>query len=221
MQQRKIIIADDHPLFRAALKQSLLQTLGASELIEAGSFDALQEVAEAHSDSDLILLDLKMPGISGFSGLAYLRGRFPSLPVMVVSAHEEPKVMHRALELGASGFVPKSTSLTVLVEALRAVLAGEIWLPSGLPPQPQSLGEESHGYARRLASLTPQQFRVLGLMADGLLNKQIADRLEVSEATVKAHVTAILRKLHVHSRTQAAVAFQSLAIDQAELSSAL
>ena len=213
MQQRKIIIADDHPLFRAALQQSLQQALGELSLIEADSFAAVQEAAEVNQDADLILLDLQMPGASGFSGLAYLRGHFPALPVVVVSAHEEPKIVYRAIDYGASGYVPKSTSLPKLVEALQAVLAGDIWLPADLPPRPPEAEPAPTGLSGRLAELTPQQFKVLALMTDGLLNKQIADRLEVSEATVKVHVTAILRKLGVHSRTQAALIFRELAVE--------
>jgi DNA-binding NarL/FixJ family response regulator len=215
--QGKIIIADDHPLFRAALQQALRQALGELQLIEADSFMAVQAAAEAHPDADLVLLDLQMPGANGFSGLVYLRGQYPALPVVVVSAHEEAKVVYRAVEHGASGFIPKSAPLPRLVEALQAVLAGDVWLPPDLPPRQQPAAEAERDYAQRLTELTPQQFRVLTLMAEGLLNKQIADRLDISEATIKAHVTAILRKLGAQSRTQAAVAFQSLAVEPNEL----
>ncbi len=211
-----IIVADDHPLFRVALQQALTQTLGRVRLLEADSFTALQQVVESHPDADLVLMDLRMPGSNGFSGLAHLRGQYPTLPVVVISAFEDAKVVYRALDHGAAGFIPKSAPLATLAEALRAVLAGEEWLPPGLPPRSTRTSETERDYARRLAQLTPQQYRVLELMTDGLLNKQIADRLQVSEATVKAHVTAILRKLGVHSRTQAALAFRSLAVENDE-----
>jgi len=212
-QMRKIIIADDHPLFRAALQQALPQAIGEVRFVEADSFTALQQAAESHPDADLVLLDLQMPGASGFSGLAHLRGQYPALPVVVISAFEDAKVVYRAIDYGAAGFIPKSAPLPVLADALRTVLAGDEWLPPDLPPRGNRVSDAERDYANRLAQLTPQQYRVLELMTAGLLNKQIADRLEVSEATVKAHVTAILRKLGVHSRTQAAVAFRSLAIE--------
>lgn len=212
--QRKIVIADDHPLFRTALQQALQQTLGDLRLLEADSFAAVQSLAEAHPDADLVLLDLKMPGTSGLSGLAYLRGQHPTLPVVVVSAHEDPDLIYRTIDLGASGFIPKSVDLEVLLAALTSILAGDVWLPPGLPPRRQAAAEAEREFGQRLAALTPQQYRVLCLMTEGLLNKQIADRLDVSEATVKAHVTAILRKLGCHSRTQAAVAARSLAIEE-------
>lgn len=218
MQNATIIVADDHPLFRAALLQSLGQVLESPQLIEADCFASVRKAAEASVDVDLVLLDLQMPGANGFSGLAYLRGRYPALPVVVVSAHEETAVIYRAIDYGASGFIPKSTAMLELVAALQAVLAGEVWLPPGLSARPGQASDAAMDYAHRLASLTSQQLRVLELMGSGLLNKQIADRLDVAEATVKAHVTAILRKLDLHSRTQAALAYQSMAIEQQELS---
>lgn len=210
--QRKIIIADDHPLFRAALHQALYQTLGNLLFLEGDDFDAVQELAANHPDAELILLDLTMPGANGLSGLAFLRGQHPALPVVVVSAHEEPELIYRAIDLGASGFVPKSTPLPVLQSALRAVLNGDIWLPADLPPRPARVDQEPD-LAQRLGSLTPQQYRVFCLMADGLLNKQIAARMDVSEATVKAHITAILRKLGVQNRTHALAVTRSLALE--------
>mgnify|MGYP001193043658 CR=1 FL=1 len=214
--QRTIIIADDHPLFRAALHQALYQTLGNLHFVEADDFSAAEELAEAYPDAELMLLDLMMPGASGLSGLAYLRGQYPDLPVAVISAHDDPTLIHRTLELGASGFIPKSATLPTLLSALQTIFAGDIWLPPELPPPTRTLSEWERNCAERLGHLTRQQFRVLMLMTEGLLNKQIADRLQISEATAKAHVTAVLRKLGAHSRTQAAVAFQSLAIEQRE-----
>ena len=129
---QKIIIADDHPLFRAALKQAVTQAIPGVETIEADSLPAVQEAVDQHSDADLVLLDIHMPGTNGFSGLVFLRGQNPSIPVVVVSGSEEPNVMKRALDYGASGFIPKSAPLETIGEAIVAVLEGEEWLPQEL-----------------------------------------------------------------------------------------
>ena len=210
---KKIIIADDHPLFRAALHQAVFQVLGDVQFIEADSFSGVQDAAENHPDADLVLLDLHMPGTHGFSGLVYLRGQYPGLPVVVVSANERSSVIHRAIDYGASGFIPKSAALPEISTALHSVLEGEVWLPPKAGTEGARVQPEDAAFADRLAALTPQQFRVLVLLTDGLLNKQIASELEVSEATVKAHVTAILKKLGVSSRTQAVIAARRLEID--------
>jgi DNA-binding NarL/FixJ family response regulator len=154
---------------------------------------------------DLVLLDLTMPGVQGFSGLLYLRAQFPEIPVAVVSAHDDPAVMRRAIEFGASGFVPKSLDIDQIGAALNAILAGGMWIPPDIDLS-ASDDHEAADLVRRLGSLTPQQIRVLMMVSEGLLNKQIAYELGVSEATVKAHVSAILQKLGVDSRTQAVIA---------------
>ena len=210
---QKIIIADDHPLFRAALKQAVSQAVAGVEMIETDSLASLQETVEAHSDADLVLLDLHMPGTNGFTGLAYLRGQNPSMPVVVVSGSEEPQVMLRAIEYGASGFIPKSSPLETISEAIQAVLEGEVWLPQEVADGDASVTSEDAEFAEKLGSLTPQQFRVLMMLTEGLLNKQIAYELNVSEATIKAHVTAILRKLGVHSRTQAVIEASRMGVE--------
>ncbi len=209
---QKIIIADDHPLFRAALKQAVTQAVPEVEVIEADSLTALQETVEDHNDADLVLLDLHMPGTNGFTGLVFLRGQNPSMPVVVVSGSEEPRVMKRAIEYGASGFIPKSAPLDVISDAISAVLEGEIWLPQEVADG-DAVSDDDAEFAAKLASLTPQQFRVLMMLTEGLLNKQIAYELSVSEATIKAHVTAILRKLGVHSRTQAVIEASRLGVE--------
>jgi len=209
---QKVIIADDHPLFRAALKQAVMQAVPGVEIVEADSLSAVQGAAEQHVDADLILLDIHMPGAHGFSGLVFLRGQHPGVPVIVVSGSEEPHVMKRAMDYGASGFIPKSSPLEVISEAITQVLEGEEWLPQEISSV-ADLPEEDYKFASALASLTPQQFRVLTMLTEGLLNKQIAYELSVSEATIKAHVTAILRKLGVHSRTQAVIAAQRLGVE--------
>ncbi|GGC07454.1 DNA-binding response regulator [Marinobacterium zhoushanense] len=211
---QKIVIADDHPLFRAALKQAVTQAVPGVTILEADTLAAVQERVESHDDADLVLLDIHMPGAQGFSGLVFLRGQYPGIPVVVVSGSEEPQVMKRAIDYGASGFIPKSAPLEVISEAIVAVLQGEEWLPQEISESLDDLvTEEDQQFAAALASLTPQQFRVLTMLTEGLLNKQIAYELSVSEATIKAHVTAILRKLGVHSRTQAVIAAQRLGVE--------
>ncbi|MFT6917104.1 MAG: DNA-binding NarL/FixJ family response regulator [Motiliproteus sp.] len=210
---QKIIIADDHPLFRAALKQAVLQAVAGVEIIETDSLVSLQETVATHADADLVLLDLHMPGTSGFTGLAYLRGQNSGMPVVVVSGSEQPQVMLRAIEYGASGFIPKSAPLEVISGAIRAVLEGEVWLPQEVTDGDATLSSDDVIFAEKLGSLTPQQFRVLMMLTEGLLNKQIAYELSVSEATIKAHVTAILRKLGVHSRTQAVIEANRMGVE--------
>lgn len=207
-----IIIADDHPLFRTALYQAVHMALDQVNLLEADSIASLLQLLETADEVDLLLLDLKMPGANGFSGLTHLRGQYPDLPVVVISASEDPQVIRQAMHHGAIGFIPKSSPMKQLVSALNEIIAGGSWFPPGIeqmapPPEQQAM-------AARLASLTPQQYRVLVMLSEGLLNKQIAYELGVSEATVKAHVTAIFRKLEVKNRTQAVIALQQLDIDK-------
>jgi DNA-binding NarL/FixJ family response regulator len=205
-----ILIADDHPLFRSALQQALTLGLGSGgRLVEADSIAVLEARLAEKSDWDLVLLDLNMPGAHGFSGLVLLRGQYPQIPVVMISAQEDTAVVARAREFGAAGFIPKSSSLEIIQQAVRTVLDGDEWWP----PQARakaSVSDEAKAASAGLASLTPQQFRVLTMVCDGLLNKQIAYELNVSEATVKAHVTAIFRKLNVRNRTQAALLLQQL-----------
>ncbi len=211
---RLVIIADDHPLFRAALRQAVTQTVSGVNIIEADSITALQQAVEANPEADLLLLDLNMPGAHGFSGLVFMRGQYPALPVVVISGSEDPPIMRRAIEHGAAGFIPKSSPLPTISEAIQDVLNGEIWLPPEMGAQLQQIDTAANDFSERLASLTPQQFRVLGMLAEGLLNKQIAYELDVSEATVKAHMTAVFKKLGVRNRTQAVIAMQQLEVEQ-------
>ena len=200
----KIVIADDHPLFRGALKQALAGIDNVANVLEAGDFEAVKQLAISTEDIDLILLDLSMPGASGLSALISLRGIHPDVPMMVVSAHDDITTIRRALELGASGFISKSASLDEITHAVVTVLNGDVAAPAGIDLGVEQDPEIS-GIIRRLQSLTPQQTRVLGMLAEGLLNKQVAYELGVSEATIKAHVSAILQKLGVDSRTQAVI----------------
>ena len=207
-----ILVADDHPLFREALKGAVARLLPSARLVESDSADALFASAEAWPDADLLLMDLNMPGAHGFSALVHLRGIQPQLPIIVVSAREEASVVQRALDHGAAGFIPKSSSPATIREAISVVLEGGQWspLPAG---HADGLAPEEADVASRIRELTPQQFRVLGMLGSGLLNKQIAHALGVSEATVKAHMTAIMRKLGANNRTQAVLMAGRLALD--------
>ena len=206
-----IIVADDHPLFRAALTQAIGTQVDGSDVLEAEHLQHLE--LQMHSEVDLVLLDLHMPGANGFSGLIYLRTHFPSVPVVVVSGNEQPIVIHRAMHFGAAGFIPKSSSMTDIIDAVQVVLDGGQWVPADLPAADQAMDAQDSKFADQLASLTPQQFKVMVMLTEGLLNKQIAYELSVSEATIKAHVTAILRKLGVYSRTQAVIMASRLRIE--------
>jgi DNA-binding NarL/FixJ family response regulator len=200
-----IVIADDHPLFRGALRGAVASLLADAVVKEATGLDDLGDILAKTEDVDLVLLDLMMPGVQGFSGLIYLRAQHPAIPVVIVSANEDPVAIRRAMEFGASGFIPKSLDIDRIGEAIAAVLAGSTWTPPDVELG-ASEDQETAALMRRLATLTPQQVRVLMMLSEGLLNKQIAYELGVSEATVKAHVSAILQKLGVESRTQAVIA---------------
>jgi DNA-binding NarL/FixJ family response regulator len=204
MHEQTIIIADDHPLFRDALCQAVVGMDGHQEIVEAGDFAAARKAAGDHPEADLMLLDLAMPGVSGFSGLMALRSEFIGLPIVIVSASDDTTTIRRALELGASGFISKSSGIDDIRRGIQTVLAGDIATPENY----RDGQEQDPDVARlihRLHTLTPQQSRVLTMLAEGLLNKQIAYELSVSEATIKAHVSAILLKLDVDSRTQAVI----------------
>ena len=204
MPELTILIADDHPLFRGALKQAV-GTIGCHcQIIEAGTFEDAKTVVSFNPDADVLLLDLAMPGVSGFSGLMSMRATHPNLPIIVVSATDDPTTVRRSIELGASGFISKSSGIDDIRTAVRAVLRGEIWTSSASSLEPEN-DQDVADLINRLKSLTPQQSRVLAMLAEGLLNKQIAYELNVSEATIKAHVSAILLKMKVDSRTQAVI----------------
>ena len=200
-----VIIADDHPLFRGAMRLAVDGMFRNARVIEASTIEETTAALQQHDDIDLILLDLKMPGMSGYSGLSYLRAQYPSVPVVVVSGTSDGGTIRRCLDFGASGFIPKTTEVEAMREAIRTVLDGGTWTPPDFDQSVKS-SKETSDLIKRLSSLTPQQMRVLMMLSEGLLNKQIAYELSVSEATVKAHVSAILTKLGVESRTQAVIA---------------
>lgn len=213
-----VLIADDHPLFREALKLAVTQAVPGVRVCEADSVGSLFAALDSQLDIELLLLDLNMPGAQGFSALVQSRAHYPAVPVIVVSGREDPDIVTRTLAHGAAGFVPKSAPISSIVEALRTVLAGGLWMPpaSGAALKAaaaEPLHEHESDAARRIAKLTPQQFRVLSMLCAGLLNKQIAVELGVSEATVKAHMTAVMEKLGVGNRTQAVLLAQRLALD--------
>lgn len=203
-EKTRILIADDHPLVRGALRQAVEGALENPVVEECGGIEELGKLLDKERGADLVLLDLNMPGVRGFSGLLYLRAQYPDTPVVVVSASEDAETIRKCIGMGASGFIPKSTDIGAMRAAIRAVLDGGSWTPPGIDLK--GADTETADMVRRLASLTPQQVRVLMMLSQGLLNKQIAYELSVSEATVKAHVSAILQKLGVDSRTQAVIA---------------
>ena len=207
-----ILIADDHPLFRLALTQALRAIAPDATLIEADSLAAARAQLDARHDIDLVLLDLHLPDSRGLMGLASLRAEHPAVAVAMISANEDPMVIRRALAFGAAGYIPKGASLDELGTALRAVLNCEEYVPAQLHNAigTSATSREDQQVAARLASLTPQQFRVLSQVADGLLNKQIADKLGIQERTIKAHLSLIFQKLGVRNRTQASVMLRSL-----------
>jgi DNA-binding NarL/FixJ family response regulator len=200
----RVLIADDHPLMVGGLRQAVLAAAPNAEIAVAHDFDSIVAALDGSPDTDLVLLDLTMPGVRGFSGLLFLRSELPSTPVIVVSGNEDRAVIRHCMEFGAAGFIPKTNSLDTMRTAIAQVLDGGRWTPPDFDPN-AAPNRESSAMARRLASLTPQQIRVLMMLSQGLLNKQIAYELGVSEATVKAHVSAIFQKLGVESRTQAVI----------------
>jgi DNA-binding NarL/FixJ family response regulator len=213
MTATHLVIADDHPLFRDALRQAVASVVTSAKIDEAGSFEELTALLDQDSDVDLVLLDLTMPGISGFSGLIYLRAQFPAIPVVIVSASDDGGTIRQSLDFGASGFIPKRFGVETLRDAIVKVLDGDVWVPADTDLSSQTDPELAR-LRDRLVTLTPQQVRVLMMLSEGLLNKQIAYELGVSEATIKAHVSAILQKLGVESRTQAVIAAAKIAGNQ-------
>jgi DNA-binding NarL/FixJ family response regulator len=212
-----ILIADDHPLFRDALERAVHIALPDASVHGAVDVQELLTLAEAFPDAELLLLDLHMPGASGYTALAHMRGQYPGLPIIVISAHEEALVARRALAHGASAYIPKSAPVADIVAAIGTVLDGDTWLPQTMLGNALELKPAEADAAARVAALTPQQFRVMAMLADGKLNKQMAWELGVSEATIKAHMTAIMRKLGAGNRTQVALLASELAVENEHL----
>ena len=210
------VVADDHPLFRGAIKETLRSIDENVQILEAGDFEAAKKLVADFPDIDLVLLDLSMPGTSGLSGLVTLRAMQAAIPVVIVSASDDVATIRRALELGASGYIKKSSSIEEIRAGINTVLAGGVVTPANV-----ELGAENDpeimDLIQRIQTLTPQQARVLGMLAEGLLNKQIAYELGVSEATIKAHVSAVLQKLNVDSRTQAVIRLGKIGADNLQV----
>lgn len=213
----KLIVADDHPLFRNALINAISSTFATKATVETDSFDSTCDALEQHPDADLLLLDLHMPGNCGFLGLIQLRKTYPALPIVVISASEELDVIRRVMAFGASAYVPKSANPADISAALNAVMAGDLWVPAAIKKQvlehQSSEAEDDLDLAAKVAQLTQQQYKVLYYLTEGWLNKQIAYDLHISEATVKAHITAIFRKLGVTNRTQVVIQAQRLTLE--------
>jgi DNA-binding NarL/FixJ family response regulator len=203
-----ILIVEDHPMFREAVQSAVHLALPGATIREASAIKELLEDVPETISFDLILLDLMLPGVSGFDGFLLIRSRFPQSPILIFSGLNEPKIAAEAIRIGAAGFVPKSASKLVLAEAVKEIYAGNIYIPKDMSREVRALLSEEKqpaGPASRVADLTPSQIRVLQLLRQGRLNKQIAHELGVGETTVKAHVSEILRKLNVASRTQAVI----------------
>ena len=208
IQPDTIIIADDHPLFRQALLTTLKPKFAKAKWLEAQTIEAQLQQLQSYPNADLLLLDLNIPGGHGFNNLVNVRKQFPQIPVIMISAHEDNETIAKAIEFGAAGFIPKSTPIDTIYSAIIDVLQGNVWLP-GQYKKP-SFGEEHIDIAERVNSLTQQQHKILMMFGEGMLNKQIAYDLHVSEATIKAHATAIFKKLNVRNRTQAVIAISQL-----------
>lgn len=200
-----VLIADDHPLFREALRQVVSEALPDARIVEADNLIVAKSSVDANDDLDLILLDLSMPGVNGLSGLVDLRDMTPATPIIVVSASEDANIIERAILCGASGFIPKSLPKHIMVAAIGEILAGNVFLPQLDGEKTQAQPGDIPEVLKRAATLTRKQRLVLSLIARGKSNKIIAYEMDVTDTTVKAHVTAILRKLKVTSRTQAAI----------------
>ena len=212
----QFLIADDHPLFREALKGALSAKFAGLEVFESADFDSTLKVLSEQEDLDILLLDLHMPGNGDLYGLIRIREDYPSLPIAVVSGSEDVNIVSKVMGYGAMWFIPKSSSSDDIANAINQILEGDTWLPTELKSKVAEIEGEDREIAAQVASLTPQQYRVLQYLHEGLLNKQIAYELHISEATVKAHITAIFRKLGVYNRTQAVLIAAKLQLEPIE-----
>lgn len=211
MSEPTVLIADDHPLFRSALKQALGSCLEQTDTLEAENVEQLFQQVDKHPTLELVFLDLHMPGNDGFTALSQLQNHHPDIQVVMVSSDDAPEIMQKAIDFGAVAFIPKSADLSLIASAVDTVLDGEIWLPDDFEGTAKPSGHAK--LAQQLAKLTPQQYIVLSRIADGQLNKQIAFDLDIKETTVKKHVSAILEKLEVSNRTMAGMVFQQLKLN--------
>lgn len=207
----RFLIIDDHPLFREALHSAVEMAYPDVETVDAVDLDSALDLLRTEKSFDLVLLDLKIPGVRGFEGLLQIRSAFPRLPVVIISGHEDSRIIAEALTYGAAGFIPKSVRKQELTSAIRRIMDGAVYVPDFFrPPAAGAENQDRNATIGRLQTLTPQQLRVLQMLREGLLNKQIAYELNVGETTIKAHVSEILRKLNVFSRTQAVIEVSKL-----------
>jgi DNA-binding NarL/FixJ family response regulator len=210
-----IHIADDHPLFRSALLDVINQHFSQATISESSDLSSTLQVLSNDADIDLLLLDLQMPGSQDLYGLIAIREKHPTVPVVVVSASDDKDTINRAMGHGASGYIPKSLSAGTLHEAIQAVVDGEQWIPLFMENQLTAITHEEKSLAAKISTLTPQQYRVLCYVREGWLNKQIGFEIGITEATVKAHITAIFRKLGVTNRTQAVIELSRMSLHDA------
>ena len=217
MTQAKVIIADDHPLFRTALKQAIVECIEDDETLEVDNFYDLLKAVNENDSLEIVFLDLHMPGNDGFTGLTQLQNHFPDIVVIMVSSDDNSETMQKAINFGAAAFIPKSADLATIAKAIDTVLDGGIWLPEHIEFNADQQIDLAHQkLAKQLSQLTPQQYIVLTQIADGQLNKQIAYDLDIKETTVKKHVSAILLKLEVNNRTLAGLAYQQLMLSPSQ-----
>ncbi|BFM49049.1 response regulator transcription factor [Marinomonas sp. THO17] len=205
-----LVIADDHPLFRSALSSALQKEMPNLHIVEANDLDSTMSCLEQASELDLLLLDLNMPGSGDLYGLIRIRKAYPDVPVAIISGSEDSALVAKVIEAGALGFISKTSEPSTYVEAINAILDGDIWLPEAIQQAVKNQPKSDLTMQKRVAELTPQQYKVLCYLHEGLLNKQIAYELAISEATVKAHITAIFRKLEINNRTQAVLVASDL-----------
>ncbi|HYD98587.1 MAG TPA: response regulator transcription factor [Alphaproteobacteria bacterium] len=215
MTETTLIVADDHPLVRTALREALRRGAPDIGIVECATLDqVLAAIAERGEQVDLVLLDLSMPGSQGFIGLFVLLAHHPTVPVAIISASEDSATVRRAISYGAAGFIPKSAAMEEIAAAIETILGGEVYIPADAADAPSQADDSE--LARRLASLSPQQMRVLSMVAEGKLNKQICYEMGVAEQTIKSHVSQILKKLGVGSRTQAVILLNRLGVERLE-----
>ncbi|GEA06894.1 DNA-binding response regulator [Alteromonas sp. KUL42] len=206
----RILVADDHPLFREALSGALEPYLENAHILEAGSLDDAIVKLNEFDGVQLVLLDLNMPGGEYFNGLISLKEKFPNIPVGVISGSDSVEVVAQVMSLGAQGFIPKVSATKAIAQAIVDMIAGKRWLPEGMDDELEKVDDELKVLLQRFRELTPKQIQVLSYLRAGLMNKQIAHEMNVTEATIKAHISAILRKLEINTRTQAVLLMDKL-----------
>lgn len=207
-----LLIADDHPLYRDALRGALNTHMDDVLIFEASDMSQALEIINQGQEIDLLLLDLHMPGSQDLFGLIHIRKIFPDLPVAVVSGTENTEIISKIIEVGALGFVPKTTDAATIAVAIQAMLEGDVWVPESLTSDVKEDPKFSD-LADKVATLTPAQYKVLCMLRDGLLNKQIGYNLGIAEKTVKTHITSIFKKLEISNRTQAVIIATQLQLE--------